>query len=471
MSVLDTVEETIRRHAMLAGGETVLVAVSGGADSVALLHALRLLAPRWRLALRVLHVDHGLRPDSSRDAEFVRALGRRLEVPVDVVAVAVVPAGSLEAAAREARYAALDAHADRLGAQRIALGHTADDQAETVLMRVLGGAGMRGLAGIPAVRGRVIRPLLGLRRRDLLGELREAGLDWVEDPSNLDPKFLRNRIRHELLPFLQASYDADVVEALNRVARLARESVETIERTATIELDRLAGAEAGPLPREAAPSREAIVLRRSALAALPPPVGAEILRLAARRLGGRTDLRAWGHRGLRRVLAAPQPRRPFRLGGVTVEVSGDRVRIASRPSPRLVERALAVPGRVAMPEVSLALEATLRTVREPASYRDSGDRFRVAFDADRLPPSLLVRARRPGDRFTPFGGGERRLKSFLIDAKVPRWDRRRLPLVEAAGDILWLAGLRRSATAPVTAQTRRVLELALIPLAEAGAGG
>jgi len=265
---------------MLAGGETVLVAVSGGPDSVALLATLTALAPAWRLTLHVLHVDHGLRADSARDAEFVRALGTRLGVPVDVERVQV-GAGSVEAAARTARYAALEAWADRVGASRIAVGHTADDQAETVLMRVLGGAGVRGLAAIPPVRGRIIRPLIELRRQAVREALTAEGLEWVEDPSNRDPKFLRNRIRHELIPLLAASYHADVVPALADVARLARETVDALERMATVELARLATVEA-----------DALTLSRAALAALPAPVAAEALRQAAARFGSRSPLRA-----------------------------------------------------------------------------------------------------------------------------------------------------------------------------------
>jgi tRNA(Ile)-lysidine synthase len=450
VGLVPTVERTIRRHAMLAGGETVLVAVSGGADSVALLHVLTGLASAWRLTLHVLHVDHGLRADSARDADFVRALGVRLGVPVDVERV-LVGAGSPEAAARAARYAALEAWAGRLGAARIAVGHTADDQAETVLMRVLGGSGVRGLAAIPPVRGRVIRPLLEVRRPALRDALQAAGLAWIEDPTNRDPKFLRNRIRHELLPVLAASYSADVVPALARTARLAREAVDALDRSAAAELARLAAVEA-----------DALTLPRARLAALPAPVAAEVLRQAAARLGSRAPLRAWAHRGLRRVLAAAPPRRPFRLGGVTVEVSGDRVRVGARPAPALVPRVLAVPGRVELPEIGRALEARLL----PASgYALPRAAERVAFDAATLPRALTVRPRRPGDRFRAFGGGERRLKSFLIDAKVPRWERDRLPLVDAAGEIVWVAGLRRGAGAPVTGATREVLELGLIALA------
>ncbi|HEU4370489.1 MAG TPA: tRNA lysidine(34) synthetase TilS [Methylomirabilota bacterium] len=450
MSLAHAVERTLRRHAMLAGGETVLVAVSGGADSVALLHVLSALAPAWRLVLHVLHVDHGLREDSARDAEFVLALGARLGVPVGVERVRVEP-GSAEAAARAARYAALEAWADRLGAARIAVGHTADDQAETVLMRVLGGAGVRGLAAIPPVRGRVIRPLLEVRRQALREALQAAGLAWVEDPTNRDPKFLRNRIRHELLPLLAASYRADVVPALATTARLAREAVDALERSAAAELARLGTVEA-----------DAVTLSRAALAALPLPVGAEVLRQAAARLGSRAPLRAWAHRGLRRVLAVPPPRRPFRLGGVALEVSGDCIRVGARSAARLATRALSVPGRVELPEIGKALEARLVPA---AGYALPDAVDRVAFDASGLPRTLTVRARRRGERFHPFGAGSRRLKAFLIDAKVPRWERARLPLIDAGGEIVWIAGVRRGAAAPITAATREIVELGLFVLA------
>ena len=375
--VADLVRATLRRHAMLAGGETVLVAVSGGADSVALLHVLLGLAPAWRLRLHVLHVDHGLRADSAADAAFVRALGARLGVPVDVERVRVGP-GSVEAAARAARYAALEAWADRLGAAHIAVGHTADDQAETVLMRVLDGAGVRGLAAIPPVRGAIIRPLIEIRREALREMLGAARIAWVEDPTNRDPKFLRNRVRHELLPLLAAAYAPDVVPALARVARLARETVQALDRAAATELERLASVEA-----------EALTLPRSALAALPATLAAEVLRQAAARLGSRAPLRAWAHRGLRRVLAPAPPRRPFRLGGVIVEVSGDRLRVGVRPPPPLVTRELSVPGRVELPEIGRALEARLMPA---AGYAVPRTADCVAFDAAALPRR---RSRRP----------------------------------------------------------------------------
>jgi len=437
---------------MLAGGETVLVAVSGGADSVALLHLLSRLAPDWRLRLHVLHVDHQLRAESAADADFVRALGARLGVAVDVATVAVDRRGSLEAAARAARYAALEACAARVGAGRIALGHTADDQAETVLMRLVQGAGVRGLAGIPPVRGAIIRPLIEVRRSALEAELARAGLAWVDDASNRDPKFLRNRIRHELLPLLADSYNPEVATALARVASVARETVGALDRAAGIELDRLAVWADG-----------AATVRLDALRALPRPIAAEVLRQVAARLASRAPLRAWAHRGLKRVLAVPAPRRAFKLGGVTVEVSGALARLATAPLPALIERIVAVPGRTELPEIGQALEVRLVGADAYAIPREPG---RVAFDADELATPLVVRPRRRGERFVAFGGAERRLKTLLIEAKVPRWDRGRVPVIEAGGTIVWIGRLRRGAAGRVTARTRRVLELALVPLAQ-----
>jgi tRNA(Ile)-lysidine synthetase-like protein len=191
------------------------------------------------------------------------------------------------------------------------------------------------------------------------------------------------------------------------------------------------------------------------------------LRRAAERLGGRASLRAWSHRGLKRTLALPPPRRPFKLGGVTIEVSGALARLALAPLPALAERPVGVPGRTELPEIGLALEARLVGAE---AYTVPRDPARVAFDADELPGPLTVRAPRRGERFVPFGGAERRLKTLLIDAKVPRWDRGRVPVVEAGGVIVWVGNLRRGAAARVTGRTQWVLELALVPLAKSDRG-
>jgi tRNA(Ile)-lysidine synthase len=450
---VEKVLRTLRRHAMLAGGETVLVGVSGGADSVALLHALLALRPRLGLTLHVLHVHHGLRPEADSEAAFVESLGSRWGVPVTVERVRVIaePGESLEAQARRQRYAALSKWGRALGASRVALGHTADDQAETVLMRLLEGAGPRGLAGIPPVRGRFIRPLIEIRRREIEAELEGAGLAWVEDPSNRDPKFLRNRIRHDLLPFLAAAYNPQITEALCRAGALARELVEDVERLAARELDRLARADDGGL-----------VLSRAALGALPAGVAEEVLRRALGRLGEHRPLRAWAHRALGRLTGPGSPA-PIRVGRVWLEVSGDHLRLSCRTVEPLLEAALPIPGSLPLPAAGLRLEA--REFDRPDSYTPPSDPRIAVFDRAALPWALSVRGRRAGDRFHPFGApGEKRLKAFLIDAKIPRWRRDHLPLLLAGTEIAWVVGIRRGAVAPVTPATRRILEVRAIPL-------
>jgi tRNA(Ile)-lysidine synthase len=446
--LIEAVASTIRRHAMLVGGERVLVAVSGGADSVALLHVLHALAPAFRLELHVLHVDHGLRADSARDADFVRTLATRLDVPCAVAAVTVPCGDSLEAQARAARYAALESCADRIGANRIAVGHTRDDQAETVLLRLLQGAGPRGLAGIPPRRGRLIRPLLGVGRSEIVAALQTVGLVWVEDPSNADVKFLRNRVRHELLPLLGSSYQTNIIDALDRTATRMRALVDGLDAQAETALAELGTWHA-----------DEVELSRPALSALPRDVAGNVLRLAAARLGSRVPLRAWAHRGLARALTATAPRRPFRLGGVTLEVSGARIRLARSRRAPLETREVVVPGRTALPEIAATLEARVLSAE---NYQLPRDTYRAAFDAEGVRASLVVRRRRRGDRVVAFGGGERRVKSLFIGAKVPRWERDRVPIIEIRGEVIWITGIRRGATAPVTPATTRVLELTLV---------
>lgn len=423
---------------------------------MALLHCLRTLAPELGLTLNVIHVNHGLRAEADDDQAFVEELARRWGLSVSVERVVVPSSGgeSLEARAREARYAAFRRAARRAGASRVALGHTADDQAETVLMRLLQGAGPRGLAGIPPVRGAYIRPLIEVRRRQIEDQLRRLGLRWREDPTNRDPKFLRNRIRHDLLPFLAASFNPGIVEALCRAGALTRALVSQLEALAARELDRLA------LSRG-----EEVLLPLSALRQLPPGVGEEVLRQALSRLGERGPLRAWAQRAVHRLLEGEAPVAPLRLGRVVLDRSTSQVRLSPEPAVTLGERKLQVPSAVELPEIGLVIEA--RAFDRPEAYRPPTDPSRVAFDLDELREPLGVRSRRPGDRVHPFGApGPKRLKAFLIDAKVPRWERDRLPLVVAGGEILWVVGLRRGAAAPVTSATRRILELTAMPLGE-----
>jgi tRNA(Ile)-lysidine synthase len=444
--------ETIRRHGLLHGGETVLVAVSGGADSVALLDVLHELTAELRLALACVHVHHGLRPEAEADALFVRSVSAALDVPFHLDRVIVrhePPWDGLEAEARRARYAALEARALAVHATRVATGHTADDQAETVLMRLLEGAGPRGLAGIAPARGAFIRPLLDARREEILAHLASRGLRWVEDATNHDVRFLRNRLRHDVLPFLTRAVGPRIVESVCRSARLSRGLVADLDRRAESELRRLA-----------TPGPCGIAFPVAEVRALPEELAAQMLLLAAAELGESRPRRAAAQRAIRRLLRPGAPPRAVRLGRLSVEASGAWLRVGPTVLAAVLPRRLDVPGSVDLHELGLRLDA--RCFERDADFAPPREVRRVAFDAERLPATLHVRGRRSGDHFTPFGGpGERRLKSFLIDAGIPRWERARIPLIEAAGVIIWVAGVRRGQVAAIGPHTKRILEVTL----------
>jgi tRNA(Ile)-lysidine synthase len=319
-------------------------------------------------------------------------------------------------------------------------------------MRLLEGAGPRGLGGIPPVRGLFIRPLIELPRSAILRELNHAGHPWIEDPSNFEPKFLRNRIRHDLLPLLAGSYNPRIVEALCRVGALSRGLLADLEGVAQRELDRLA-----------MPSSSGLIVPVDALRALPPGVALALLRLALTRLGERAPLRGWAQRNLRRLVEKEASRARVVLGRITVERGPDYIRLAEGAEGVLQDRSVPIPGSLEVPEARLHLK--VQEFIRPSDYVPAAGPWTVVFDGDCLPASLTVRGRRPGDRFWPFGSpGSKRLKEFLIDAKVPRWERDRLPLVVARDEILWVVGIRRGVAAPVTPATCRVVELNAVPL-------
>ncbi|HEV8310472.1 MAG TPA: tRNA lysidine(34) synthetase TilS [Methylomirabilota bacterium] len=465
--LVDAVRDAVVRHRLLAPGDRVLVAVSGGPDSIALLDVLTRLRALYGLELAVCHVHHGLRPDADRDAEFVRNLATRFGCPVTVEQVAVRHrAGrSPESAARTARYAALERAGRAWGATRIALGHTADDQAETVLMRVLQGAGPRGLGGIPIRRGRLIRPLLELERAVVLAHLEARTLPWVEDPTNQDPKMLRNRIRHEILPLLAAHGWPRIKDALRRTARTSRETVEALE---SLLAPRIAGL-ARPVPG-------GLAVDLAAMAGLPPGAVKTLLRRVILDVGGGapgaerlSGLRAHHLEALHGLLGAAVGARVRLPGGCVVERVRDGLWVTAPAGRALGRVELRVPGETSVPGRGLRLVAEAGPIGEGRLLDPASE---VWFDAMALPPRpptiLAVRAARPGDRLVPFGEAHPvRVATLLARAGTPRPARTGWPLLVAplgeggaAGDVvLWVIGVRRAAAAPVTDDTTVVLRV------------
>lgn len=294
--LLDRVRRAIAAHRLLAAGDRIVAAVSGGADSVALLHLLVSLQPSLRLVLHIAHLDHGLRPESAQDAAFVQGLGERWGVPTtierrEVAAICAREGWSLEDGARRVRYQFLLDAARRARAGRVALAHTADDQAETVLMRLLRGSGLLGLGAIPITRQldddiAVVRPLLQVWRRELLGYLEEHGVTYREDATNADGRFVRNRIRRELLPLLERDYNPAIKKALTQLAEQSRCDDAYLQEAAGRQWKRMV--------KDRRPAR--IEISMAMFRRQPNALQRQLIRLAVRQLQGdlsRFEFRHW----------------------------------------------------------------------------------------------------------------------------------------------------------------------------------
>jgi tRNA(Ile)-lysidine synthase len=441
------VSETIVRYHMLSPGERVLVALSAGPDSVALLAVLADLADRCRVELRAAHFNHRLRgTESDRDQQRAEALSAQLGIPL-MTEIAAVPTrgANLEARVRVERYAFLERAAHVQACGRIATGHTLSDQAETVLMRLLRGAGSSGLAGIPPVRNdRLIRPLIECSRSDVMAFLEARGLQFCEDSSNGDRRFLRNRIRHEVLPALKAINPRVERQLASAATILAHES-EFLDALARSALLRAGRGE----------------LRVSELLSLPGPLQVRGVRswLAERR-GHLTRIGETHLRGLIALARSERPNGSTALpGGGTVIREYDRLRfvIGASRAPVASQRSLA-PGGVVTLESGWQIAADLVPFRD--SMRMPTDLTVLLADAACLATPLTVRTARPGDRIRPLGmSGRRKLQDVFTDRKVARAARRSCPVVEADGEILWLPGVVRSTHALVTSATRLLLRL------------
>ena len=448
------VREFMQAHSMARDGSRLLAAVSGGADSVCLLNVLVEL----RFRIEVAHFDHQTRNgESGRDAEFVGEMAARLGLPFHIESrpVELESRGSgksFEAYARSARYEFLTRVARARGCEAVATGHHADDNAETILMRLIRGTTPAGAAGIPAVGAwggvRVIRPLLGVTRDEVMAYVGERGIEYRQDTTNVDVRYARNRVRHELLPLLAERYNPRVREALLRFAEAQRADAVLLDCLAEDAFDRCVS-EQGAIDRRRFRDEPQSFQRRI------------VARLG--RLLGLADL------PFDRVVAAAR----FVADGATGEVFdlGSGVQLQNgrghakplRPAEAVEtgETPLTVPG------VTSALGRAFRTrvldQRPAADLASYCTPCRQVFDAAAAGASQSVRRRRPGDSFTPLGmTGRKKLQDYFVDAGIPAFERDAQILLTGGGKILWVVGGAISSHAAVTESTTRFLEVDVI---------
>lgn len=455
----------------------LLVAVSGGPDSTALLRALVSLQADIDLPLHVVHVDHLLRPDSAGDATYTRHLAQRWGLPstvrsVDVRRLQTARGVSLEDAARQARYAVLARVAAETGAAAVFTGHTADDQTETVLLALLRGSGLRGIAGMETIdrfppmpdtpatpRVPLVRPLLTTTRADVETYLRARRLRPRRDPTNVSPEFLRNRVRAELVPLLE-DLRPGASEAVRRAARAAHEALEFLQ-----------GKAEETWPSITRKEKDVLFLRLEPFSRLPAALRTLILQMAVQETGDlKAALTARHLESMSRLLDTPVPGRALHLPhGLRVTVLyGEAVLTQGDPPcplPTVEPVNLALPGETAAggwrfravvaPGGGYNLEASVNT--EGANPLSGS----WAIQIDGPSPSLAVRSREPGDRIR-LPRGSRKVQDVLTDVHIPRSWRERVPVVvdTRSGEILWVVGVTPAAAArpvsPRAAEASRI---------------
>jgi len=432
---------------MVSPGDRVLVAVSGGPDSVALLGALVALAPMLKIDVGAAHFNHHLRgEESERDQACAQQVATTLGVRC-VVGSAVDLCGqpNLEARAREQRYAFLAKVAEAEGCAKIATGHTMDDQAETLLMRLLRGTGWDGMACIQPVRdGRIVRPLIDCSRSQVMRFLTARQLPFCEDSSNRDMHMLRNRMRYEVLPLLRA-INPNVVHTLASTAEILSGEAALLEAQARCLLP-----------------ASTLALPLTAILAAPPALRGRVVRTWLRARRG--DLRRVTTAHIRAVVDLALGERPGARvslpGGERVVREYEQLRWKTDETAAPVE-----PPREIVPGSSVSLASGWSIVAELLDAprldpRHTQSVWEMTADAATVPAPLLVRGARPGDRVRPMGlQGSRKLQNIFVDRKLPRDERWSYPVVEAAGEVLWVPGIVRSNAALITGETSSTLRL------------
>lgn len=453
------VRNTITRYDMISHGDRVVVAVSGGPDSVCLLDILCQLKDDLGLNLVVAHLDHGLRPDvDEAETRFVKSLAGALQLPFETKKAGRLMArqeSSLEERARNVRYRFLEDALRKFSARKIAMGHNLNDQAETVLMRLIRGSGPSGLAGIPPLRDeKIIRPLIEVSRDEVESYIEERGLKYVTDATNLEPRYLRNSIRLELLPQLR-KYQPRIVELLGQTAGIMRKDEECLEQ--------MAGAWVKGQDKSG-DGRE-FRFHFSSFKKLPEALKNRVIRYAVRETGG--SLRRIGLRhieAVRRLAASEKPQAMAHLPNhINVRKDYDTFvfELVKDTQTQGFCCFLDGPGTFHLDELGCTI--SLEEVLGSELTEMSASPWTAFLDAENLTYPLMIRNFLPGDRFVPLGmSGHKKLKDFFIDLKLSSKARANIPILTHSNRVVWVCGLRIDDRFKMTDDTEKVLKVTLM---------
>ena len=448
---MESVRRTLHKHQMIDTNDTILVGVSGGADSVGLLHILKDLG----LQIGVGHVNHGWRGRLSDDDErFVRELAARLDVPFFAQRLGLgASSGNLEAEARAARKRFFDQLITKEDFTKVALAHSRNDRSETLLLNLLRGSGSEGLVSMKAVTGHLIRPLIGSTRGEIEAHLRGIGQDWRDDETNKDLDFARNRIRHVVLPTLASDFNPNLIETLARTVEVLEDENNWMKQVVDAWLlEHCEEDEAG------------VVVRIDDLADRPVGFVRRVLREAMRRAGSPLTDVGFDHvESVRSLLQPGKSGKTIELPGtIEVERNFDTLVFAETADKRAdYEYDLEIPGRILVPEISCMIEARLASPDAPKTKWG-----RALVDGESLGPCVRIRNWRNGDFYSPVGLPAAKLKKLFQDERIPRRQRHRLPVLVTESSIVWVASFPVSREFAPTGHSRRIIEFEALPVAQ-----
>jgi len=455
---------TIKSHGLIEDGDGIVIGVSGGPDSVCLLHVLFLLSQQFNLKLYAAHINHMLRgKESDEDENYVRELCLKFGIPLfverfDVARISKDKGVSTEEAGREIRYNFFYTVASKVGASKIAVAHNKNDQAETILMNIMRGSGLDGLKGIEYKRDMIIRPLLDIERKDIESYCREHQLNPRIDSTNLEGVYTRNKVRLDLIPHIDRLFKINITDSLCKMSNLIKDDLDFLADAASKSYEQC-------LERA---TKEEIILNLEMLKRYHPAMQKRVARQAIKSLRG--DLKSIGSihiYDIVNLIREGKTGSEIHLpNGIKADISYGSLRVYFADSRNMVHydfnEPIVIPGTTYIAQIKSSLESFIENCAANVEHY-SNIRYNSLvqfFDYDKLKKGINIRNRRDGDIFKPYkSNGTKKLKEYLIDNKIPREKRNMIPLIAMGNEIVWVIGYKISDKFKVTENTKVVLKL------------